>query len=121
PPGSAATLAFETRRLAYAGAGSADAPPQVCHDPTIAVRPGGCKGCEADARFEGESWRWRGPWSRKVRRRVMKWTSGSRENIEDRRGQGGFGGGMRGGPISIGVVVVLLVLTLLTGKNFLSL
>ena len=50
----------------------------------------------------------------------MKWTSGSRENIEDRRGQGGFGGGMRGGPMSIGVVVVLLVLTLLTGKNFLS-
>jgi predicted metalloprotease len=51
----------------------------------------------------------------------MKWTPGSRENIEDRRGQGGFGGGMRGGPIGIGVVVVLLVLTLLTGKNFLSL
>jgi hypothetical protein len=51
----------------------------------------------------------------------MKWTPGSRENIEDRRGQGGFGGGMRSGPIGIGVVVVLLVLTLLTGKNFLSL
>ena len=52
----------------------------------------------------------------------MKWTPGSRENIEDRRGQGGFGGGgMRGGPMGIGVVVVLLVLTLLTGKNFLSL
>ncbi len=49
----------------------------------------------------------------------MKWTSGSRENIEDRRGQGG--GGIRGGPMSIGVVLVLLVLTLLTGKNFLSL
>jgi uncharacterized protein len=51
----------------------------------------------------------------------MKWTPGSRENIEDRRGQGGFGGGIRGGPMGIGVVVVLLVLTLLTGKNFLSL
>ena len=51
----------------------------------------------------------------------MKWTPGSRENIEDRRGQGGFGGGMRGGPMGIGVVLVLLVLTLLTGKNFLSL
>jgi len=51
----------------------------------------------------------------------MKWTSGSRENIEDRRGQSGFGGGMRGGPIGIGVVLVLLVLTLVTGKNFLSL
>ncbi len=51
----------------------------------------------------------------------MKWTRGNRENIEDRRGQGGLGGGMRGGPMGIGVVVVLLVLTLLTGKNFLSL
>jgi predicted metalloprotease len=51
----------------------------------------------------------------------MKWTSGSRENIEDRRGQSGLGGGMRGGPIGIGVVLVLLVLTVLTGKNFLSL
>jgi predicted metalloprotease len=51
----------------------------------------------------------------------MKWTPGSRENIEDRRGQSGFGGGMRGGPIGIGVVLVLLVLTVLTGKNFLSL
>ncbi len=50
----------------------------------------------------------------------MKWTPGSRENIEDRRGQSG-GGGMRGGPVGIGVVLVLLVLTLLTGKNFLSL
>jgi predicted metalloprotease len=51
----------------------------------------------------------------------MKWTPGSRENIEDRRGQGGFGGGIRGGPVGIGVVLVLVVLTLLTGKNFLSL
>ena len=47
----------------------------------------------------------------------MKWTPGSRENIEDRRGQR-VGG--RGGPIGIGVVLVLLVLSLLTGKNFLS-
>src|SRR5262249_50627912 len=38
----------------------------------------------------------------------------------DRRGQGG-GGGFRGGPVSIGVVLVLLVLSLLTGRNFLSL
>jgi predicted metalloprotease len=50
----------------------------------------------------------------------MKWTpGGSTEDIEDRRGQGG--GGFRGGPIGIGVVLVLLVLSLLTGRNFLSL
>jgi predicted metalloprotease len=49
----------------------------------------------------------------------MKWTPGSvSEDIEDRRGGGG---GFRGGPVSIGVVLVLLVLSLLTGKNFLSL
>jgi predicted metalloprotease len=50
----------------------------------------------------------------------MKWTPGSvSEDIEDRRGGGG-GGGFRG-PVGIGVVLVLLVLSLLTGKNFLSL
>jgi uncharacterized protein len=50
----------------------------------------------------------------------MKWTpGGSTEDIEDRRGQGG--GGFRGGPVGIGVVLVLLVLSLLTGRNFLSL
>ena len=49
----------------------------------------------------------------------MKWTPGSvSEDVEDRRGGGG---GFRGGPVSIGVVLVLLVLSLLTGKNFLSL
>jgi len=49
----------------------------------------------------------------------MKWTPGGvSEDIEDRRGGGG---GFRGGPVSIGVVLVLLVLSLLTGKNFLSL
>ncbi len=51
----------------------------------------------------------------------MKGTAGGRENIEDRRGQRAAGGGMRGGPMGIGVVLVLLVLTLLTGKNFLGL
>jgi predicted metalloprotease len=50
----------------------------------------------------------------------MKWTpGGSTEDIEDRRGQGG--GGFRGGPVGIGVVLVLLVLSVLTGRNFLSL
>ena len=49
----------------------------------------------------------------------MKWTPGSvSEDVEDRRGGGG---GFRGGPVSIGIVLVLLVLSLLTGKNFLSL
>jgi uncharacterized protein len=51
----------------------------------------------------------------------MKWTPGSRDNIEDRRGQGGRFGGMRAGPAGIGVVLVLLVLSVLTGRNFLSL
>jgi predicted metalloprotease len=50
----------------------------------------------------------------------MKWTpGGSTEDIEDRRGQGG--GGFRGGPVGLGVVLVLLVVSLLTGRNFLSL
>jgi predicted metalloprotease len=50
----------------------------------------------------------------------MKWTpGGSTGDIEDRRGQGG--GGFRGGPVGIGVVLVLLVLSVLTGRNFLSL
>ena len=50
----------------------------------------------------------------------MKWTPGGvSEDVEDRRGQGG--GGFRGGPVGIGVVLLLLVLSLLTGRNFLSL
>jgi uncharacterized protein len=52
---------------------------------------------------------------------AVRWTPGRQsEDIEDRRGQTGFGGGLRGGPVSIGVVLVLLVLSLLTGKNFLA-
>lgn len=52
----------------------------------------------------------------------MKWTPGGvSEDIEDRRSEGGGGGGFRGGPVGIGVVLVLLVLSLLTGRNFLSL
>jgi predicted metalloprotease len=51
----------------------------------------------------------------------MRWTTGgSSEDVEDRRGQSGFGGGGFRGPVSIGAVLVLLVLSLLTGKNFLS-
>jgi predicted metalloprotease len=51
----------------------------------------------------------------------MRWTPGGRSSdLEDRRGWGGgrFGGGMRMG---LGGVVVLLVLSLVTGQNFLSL
>ena len=45
----------------------------------------------------------------------MKWTPGSvSEDVEDRRGGGG---GFRGGPVSIGVVLVLLVLSLLTAPD----
>jgi predicted metalloprotease len=53
----------------------------------------------------------------------MRWTpSGSRDNIEDRRGGGG--GGLRlagGGSLGIGGVLVLLALSWATGTNFLEL
>jgi predicted metalloprotease len=46
----------------------------------------------------------------------MRWTPGGRSsNIEDRRG-GGFGGGMM--PMGIGGTVVLLVLSLIFGRDF---
>jgi uncharacterized protein len=52
----------------------------------------------------------------------MRWTPGtSDKNIEDRRGQS-FGGGLRGGmPLGIVGILVLVVLSLLTGQNFLGL
>jgi uncharacterized protein len=51
----------------------------------------------------------------------MRWTPGAPSgDVEDRRGHS-YGGGFRGGPASIGVVLVLLVLSLLTGRNFLAL
>jgi uncharacterized protein len=51
----------------------------------------------------------------------MRWTPGEQSaDVEDRRGQS-YSGGFRGGPASIGVVLVLLVLSLLTGRNFLAL
>ena len=50
----------------------------------------------------------------------MRWSPGSRGNIEDARGRSGFG--MGGGiPIGIGGFVVLLVLSWATGTDFLSL
>jgi hypothetical protein len=51
----------------------------------------------------------------------MRWTPGYRsENVEDRRGQGG---GMlrRGLPLGLGGLLLLFVLSLLTGQDFLSL
>ena len=47
----------------------------------------------------------------------MQWSSGDRDNIEDRRGSGGRGIV----PVGIGAVLVLGLLSLVTGRNFLSL
>ena len=48
----------------------------------------------------------------------MRWTPGGvSSDVEDRRGSGGFGFG-RGPTIGCGTAVILLVLSLLTGKNF---
>jgi predicted metalloprotease len=50
----------------------------------------------------------------------MRWTPGGESSdIEDRRGSSGFGLG--GGPIGIGGAVILLVLSLLFGRNFFTL
>ena len=48
----------------------------------------------------------------------MRWTRGDRSHIEDMRGRSG---GMRALPIGIGGFLVLLVLSLFTGVDFLSL
>jgi hypothetical protein len=50
----------------------------------------------------------------------MRWTPGGEsDDIEDRRGSSGFGFG--GAPIGIGGAVILLVLSLLFGRNFFAL
>lgn len=53
----------------------------------------------------------------------MRWTPGDiSSDIEDRRGSGGgFGGFGRGPTIGCGGLIILIVLSLLTGKNFLAL
>ncbi|HEX2832394.1 MAG TPA: neutral zinc metallopeptidase [Thermoanaerobaculia bacterium] len=55
----------------------------------------------------------------------MRWTPGGvSSDIEDRRGMGGGGGGFgfgRGPTIGCGGAIILLVLSLLTGKNFFTL
>ncbi len=50
----------------------------------------------------------------------MRWTPGGvSSDIEDRRGSGGFGFGFGRGPtIGCGGLIILLVLSLLTGRNF---
>lgn len=51
----------------------------------------------------------------------MRWTPGYRsQNVEDRRGQGG-GMVRRGLPLGLGGLLLLFVLSLLTGQDFLSL
>ena len=54
----------------------------------------------------------------------MRWSSRGRStDIEDRRGEGaGFGGGGMGriAPIGLGGLAILVVLSLVTGQNFLS-
>jgi len=47
----------------------------------------------------------------------MRWSPGSRDNIEDARGRSGMRGGI---PMGIGGVLVLLVLSWATGTDFLS-
>ena len=48
----------------------------------------------------------------------MRWTPGGESaDVEDRRGSSGFGFG-GGAPIGIGGAVVLLILSLVFGKNF---
>ena len=49
----------------------------------------------------------------------MKWTSGNRENVEDVRARSG--GGMRMGGIGLGGLLVVLILSWVTGVDFLSL
>ena len=51
----------------------------------------------------------------------MKWTAGSRDNVEDVRGQSGGGGGLRMGGLGLGGLLLMLVLSWATGVDFLSL
>ena len=49
----------------------------------------------------------------------MKWTAGNRDNVEDVRARSG--GGMRAGGLGLGGLLVVLVLSWVTGVDFLSL
>src|SRR6185437_11169411 len=48
---------------------------------------------------------------------TVRWTSGDRSNVEDARGSSG---GMRAVPFGIGGVIVLALLSMYTGVDFLS-
>jgi len=50
----------------------------------------------------------------------MKWTAGNRDNVEDVRAQSG-GAGMRMGGLGLGGLLVVLILSWVTGVDFLSL
>jgi predicted metalloprotease len=50
----------------------------------------------------------------------MKWTAGNRDNVEDLRGSSG-GGGMRMGGLGLGGLLLVLILSWVTGVDFLSL
>jgi hypothetical protein len=49
----------------------------------------------------------------------MKWTAGDRENIEDARGRSA-GGGLRMGGLGLGGLLLVLILSWVTGVDFLS-
>jgi len=49
----------------------------------------------------------------------MDWTPGGQsQDIEDRRGSGGGGFGIGGGGLGIGGVIILLIISAITGRNF---
>jgi predicted metalloprotease len=51
----------------------------------------------------------------------MDWTPGEQsQDIEDRRGSSGGGFGIGGGGLGIGGVIILLILSFVTGRNFFS-
>ena len=51
----------------------------------------------------------------------MDWTPGGmRSDVEDRRSSSGGGGGFGGGPIGIIGILILLVISLVTGKNYIG-
>jgi predicted metalloprotease len=51
----------------------------------------------------------------------MDWTPGGLSgDVEDRRSEGGGGGGIGGGGLGIGGLLILLVISLITGRNFIG-